>query len=148
MDTLVRAIHQHPRCSKLDVDGLLSYTLLGDVYRGIWQNSITVAVKKLKLPEYVIQFEKEAFILQYTSFAFSHHRALSHPNIVQFFGIYYDGKENYLVTEFMDGGNLSELFEQRRQKNASFSTEELVEMYSRHCTNALGRSMLLLGCST
>ncbi len=31
----------------------------------MWQRSIVVAVKKLKNPEYYVQLEKEAYILQY-----------------------------------------------------------------------------------
>ncbi len=35
----------------------------GDVYRGLWQNSIVVALKKLKYKEQSELFEKEANIL-------------------------------------------------------------------------------------
>jgi tyrosine-protein kinase Tec len=33
-------------------------------------------------------------------------RTLSHPNIVQFFGIYFEGTDRYLVTEFITKGSL------------------------------------------
>ncbi len=56
-------------------------------------------------------------------------RTLSHPNIVQFFGIHIDGKNTYLVTEYLDQGNLSELFAKARTADKRFGTTEFTQMY-------------------
>lgn len=47
----------------------------------------------------VAEFEKEASTLQ----------SLSHGNIVQFYGIYKNGADTYIVTEFMDKGSVRDL---------------------------------------
>lgn len=55
-----------------------------------------VALKKLKNEEQIKEFEKEVSIL----------RQLAHKNIVQYFGLFVDEKEEkYMVTEYMNKGS-------------------------------------------
>jgi serine/threonine protein kinase len=48
----------------------------GEVYRGIWQGTTEVALKKLKNREGAQEFKHEAEMLQ----------SISHPYVVQFYG--------------------------------------------------------------
>jgi len=67
----------------------------GSVYKGVWDNT-TVAMKLLHDSQ-TQEFMDEALLL----------RTHSHPNVVQFLGVYKSPKgELFIVTEFMDGGSL------------------------------------------
>src|SRR5690242_7683890 len=63
----------------------------------MWQGTTPVALKKLKSQEQLKEFESEATMLQ----------SLTHPNVVQVFGIFTDAEgSKYLVTELLSKGNL------------------------------------------
>lgn len=71
----------------------------GDVYRGHYFGT-TVCIKVLKVnkknPDDVKSVERE---IQYF-------KSLSHPNLVQFFGMLEKAEKMYIVTEYVPGGNL------------------------------------------
>jgi serine/threonine protein kinase len=73
----------------------------GDVYRGTWNGTTTVALKKLKDKSMFVSFASEASMLQ----------TLKHPNVVQFLGIYSnsDSGDQYIVTEYLSLGSLDVL---------------------------------------
>jgi sugar lactone lactonase YvrE/predicted Ser/Thr protein kinase len=75
----------------------------GLVSKGLWNNT-KVALKQLKDLSKIDEFLKEAKILQ----------ELMHPNIIQYFGIYYDGENPLLVMEFMYRGNLLHLLKSKK----------------------------------
>ena len=93
----------------------------GEVYRGLWKSITPVALKKLKDEEQLKEFEKEAEILKLKKsnivFLLFFYRSLAHRNIVQFFGIYNTGTEQYMVTEFMSKGSLLELLRSEGPEN-------------------------------
>ena len=60
----------------------------GEVFLGEW-NTVSVALKKLRSQESLSEFEKEADVL----------RQLRHPHVLQFFGIYKQDFDYYMVTE-------------------------------------------------
>jgi len=68
----------------------------GEVFEGLWQGVVKVAVKKLHNPEAFEEFKKEAHIL----------KLLRHPNIVSLYGLHITEKESLIVTELMNLGNL------------------------------------------
>ena len=86
----------------------------GAVYRGLWQDTTVVALKKLKGIEQLKEFETEVNTLRYVQLQFhsfpSYHllfRSLDHPNIVHYFGIYSaPNGVHYIVTEFLSKGSL------------------------------------------
>ena len=51
-------------------------------------------------------------------------RKLSHPSIVQYLGIYVQGKEFYIVMELMNAGNLHYLL----QSSTQFTETDLLTM--------------------
>ena len=70
----------------------------GIVYRGIWNGTTAVALKKLKSKEELKDFLQEASMLQ----------SLNHPNIVRCLGIHVSPSsgEQYIVMEFLSKGSL------------------------------------------
>jgi len=75
----------------------------GVVKKGIWLKSVDVAIKTLNnLPEFISDEEKDSFFREMKLLS-----ELRHPNIVSMYG--YCKKNNYifLVTEFIQGGDLS-----------------------------------------
>ncbi len=67
----------------------------GDVFKGTWQGSVPVALKRVKLEDDTEDINREASILS----------RLAHPHIVQMYGMYEDVKGNkYMVTEFLNKG--------------------------------------------
>ena len=82
-------------------------SVAGDVYRGIWQGTTNVALKKFKQDTRVEDFAREAAIL----------KALHHPNIVQFLGLHTSAEgQHYIVTEFLSQGSLSSLLQEAKTK--------------------------------
>jgi len=83
----------------------------GDVYKGIWNGTTAVALKKLKLQE-----NNESFLTESSTL-----KKLHHPNIVQFLGIYTEKNGTlYIVTEFLSLGSLDLLL--RENRNIEFNS--------------------------
>ncbi len=112
------------------------------------QGVTPVALKKLKNEEHVREFEKEAGILQFVDDFFSYliFRSLSNYNIVQFFGIYRDAQDKYIVTEYLSKGSLTDLFSS--DERTSVTLVDLLSMYCciRKFLIVLGHVMPLLAC--
>eukprot|EP01113_Clastostelium_recurvatum_P010908 TRINITY_DN1547_c3_g1_i3.p1 TRINITY_DN1547_c3_g1~~TRINITY_DN1547_c3_g1_i3.p1 ORF type:complete len:573 (+),score=96.79 TRINITY_DN1547_c3_g1_i3:22-1719(+) len=89
----------------------------GKVYRGEWQG-VPVAMKTVGAAERKEDLQDEAAILM----------SLTHPNIVQFLGLYQDDKDDilYIVTEFIPDGSLDSLL--RKNSPATISRPQLFEM--------------------
>eukprot|EP01119_Soliformovum_irregulare_P002202 TRINITY_DN1246_c0_g2_i1.p1 TRINITY_DN1246_c0_g2~~TRINITY_DN1246_c0_g2_i1.p1 ORF type:complete len:844 (+),score=234.65 TRINITY_DN1246_c0_g2_i1:364-2532(+) len=68
----------------------------GEVYRGIWEKTTPVALKKLRADDCKQDFDREMKFL--SNFA--------HRNIVQFLGIFVENSNRYIVTEFLELGSL------------------------------------------
>lgn len=64
--------------TEVEIDERLGGGNFGEVYRGTWQGSTDVALKKLKDSEHLQDFLREATALL----------SLNHPNIVRFLGLY------------------------------------------------------------
>jgi sugar lactone lactonase YvrE len=96
----------------------------GSVYKGMWNKSVEVALKTIGEENKGISkdFLNEVELLE----------KLKHPNIVQFFGVYYDPKneEHFIVMEFMNKGSLLSLL---RQNVNEFSSDQLVELSAQVC---------------
>ncbi len=83
----------------------------------MWQSSVPVALKRLKLEEEAGAIYNEAAILS----------KLSHPNVVQLFGMFEDVRGyKYMVTEYVSRGSLATVL----TKDKSFSAADLLEMYN------------------
>lgn len=94
---------------KLD---LLGRGGMGDVFRATdTQTGQSVAIKALKpnvvagQPEMVARFVQEGEML----------RRLNHPNIVQMLAAVEESEQHYLVMEYVSGGSLQELLEQKKR---------------------------------
>lgn len=104
----------------------------------MWNDVTPVAMKKLKSQDQFKEFASEAAMLQ----------CLTHPNIVQFFGIYSEHTDKYLVTELLSKGNLQTLL---MEEGESLSVLELVGMANEcaagmfylHQQNVLHRDLAL-----
>jgi len=78
------------------------------VYKARW-NGKTVAVKEMQhTRKNQIMYKREVAI----------HRSLSHPNIVQFFGIHIDPRRLWIVMEYAELGSLAKLYEEHRAETA------------------------------
>jgi len=87
----------------------------GDVYRGKWQSTVEVALKKLKKQDQVEEFVAETNMLR---------NLKAHPNIVRFIGTYVDNENaDYLVTEFCPYGSLNQFLFNRDE---DFAEQQLV----------------------
>ncbi|KAL2344295.1 hypothetical protein Fmac_005580 [Flemingia macrophylla] len=89
-------------CSFSD-DNLLGKGGFGRVYRGTLKSGEVVAIKKMELPaikaaEGEREFRVEVDILS----------RLDHPNLVSLIGYCADGKQRFLVYEYMHNGNLQD----------------------------------------
>jgi len=72
----------------------------GEVYKGTWQGTTTIALKKSKTEESFREAVKEAKMLN----------SLNHPNIVRFLGFYVDKSgSKFIATEFLSLGSLDQL---------------------------------------
>jgi len=87
----------------------------GDVYHGLWNKSIDVALKTIRDASTLIELDKEANIL----------RTLDHPNVVHFFGVCNMNDQLFLVTEFMDEGSLDQFL---TKKKDLITNENLIQM--------------------
>lgn len=102
------------------------------MFKGNW-NGTDVALKLLKSEEQLADFEREASLLQYLFCKLDllltrlFQRALNHPHVVRYLGIYEDQqKKRYIVTEFMTKGSLSSVVDKERQ---TIATLDLIRMY-------------------
>ena len=79
----------------------------GDVFRGKWNRTTDVALKKLKSREHLEEFLREASMLQ----------SLNHPNIVHFFGIHVTPTgESFIVMEYLPEGSLDQVLQMNKNK--------------------------------
>lgn len=84
----------------------------GQVYRGEWNNrsvamkeiNIALAQQKLKL--------NEEEVMEALEWEISRLSTVSHPNIVQFYGLYEENEKIFLIMEFCEGGNLDKVLRQ------------------------------------
>jgi serine/threonine protein kinase len=87
----------------------------GSVFLGEW-NGTLVAVKRLNNEDAFRKFEREASILA----------KLSHPNVVQFLGIYNDvSGSSWLVTEYLPRGSLLDVLSSHK---SSLKVMDLINM--------------------
>ena len=91
----------------------------GQVYQGKWGER-PVALKKIDLIHAKKNFPHmdEAQILESLQWEVSRLSTVSHPNLVQFYGIYQEASQSYIVMEFCEGGTLQNAL---TQKNISWS---------------------------
>jgi serine/threonine protein kinase len=83
--------------SNIEIKEKLGSGNYGSVYRGLWNGKTAVAVKTLHGAQASKeQSLSEAKLLQ----------SLKHPNIVQFFGLFIQEGQYYLVMEYLENGNL------------------------------------------
>jgi len=87
----------------------------GQVFYGEWLGS-PVALKKLRSLEALREFQAEAGTLA----------DLSHPNVVQFHGIYSTRGEHYIVTEYLAKGSLLRTL--KESEIEEFSPYQLVQL--------------------
>jgi serine/threonine protein kinase len=78
----------------------------GEVFRGIWNKSIDVALKKLTNQQAMKDFTREAALLE----------VFQHPNIVQYLGVFQENSSEFIVTEYMSVGELSSLLQKNESK--------------------------------
>jgi len=91
----------------------------GQVYKGLWLGT-EVAMKKLKSPNHFNDFMTEAETLG----------KVNHPNIVRLLGLYEgDDKSQYIVTEFVKGGSLSDLLEKTK-----LTTDQMLNIAVQVCS--------------
>ncbi|XP_062871906.1 protein-tyrosine kinase 6b [Trichomycterus rosablanca] len=89
-----------------------------DVYRGKWKNSTSVAIKVLKNNESLDQreFQLEVEVL----------KRLRHDHLISLFAICTSSTPYYIITEYMDKGNLLDLL--RGQDGRALDSEILIDM--------------------
>eukprot|EP01119_Soliformovum_irregulare_P003903 TRINITY_DN1494_c0_g1_i1.p2 TRINITY_DN1494_c0_g1~~TRINITY_DN1494_c0_g1_i1.p2 ORF type:complete len:249 (-),score=102.74 TRINITY_DN1494_c0_g1_i1:279-1025(-) len=88
----------------------------GEVYRGLWQGTTSVALKKLRADDMCQDFDRECQFLQ--SFA--------HKNIVQFLGVFSENSDRYMVTEYLKFGALDSLL--KSETPESLDVNQLLHM--------------------
>ncbi|KAI4339348.1 hypothetical protein MLD38_024301 [Melastoma candidum] len=76
----------------------------GRVYRGVFRSGEVVAIKKMDVPAYRIAEGEREFRVEVDILS-----RLNHPNLVSLIGYCADGKQRFLVYEFMEKGNLQDL---------------------------------------
>jgi fyn-related kinase len=92
----------------------------GDVYEGLFDNKLKVAIKMLK-PSTTMNaqdFLKEASLM----------KKLKHPRLMQLYAMCTEKEPFYIVTEFMKNGNLLEFLQTPKGKRVNF--EILINMAS------------------
>jgi len=91
-----------------------------EVFKGIWNGTTRVALKKLHQQSDLKGFASEVQVLM----------QLRHPNIVWFFGLYQSASNDFfMVTEFLDGGNLRDFLLDKRTLKFSI----LIHMAANAC---------------
>jgi len=74
----------------------------GAVYQGLW-NTTRVALKQLIDTNHIAEFAIEAELL----------RKCNHPNVVRFFGVYFEENKPYIVMEYMNHGDVLSLLKEQ-----------------------------------
>lgn len=77
--------------SNVEIQEKIGGGAFGEVYRGTWDETTTVALKKLHSIDQLEEFRAEASIL----------RQLRHVKIVQFLGLFKKDEVEYICTEFL-----------------------------------------------
>lgn len=85
--------------SNVEIQEKIGGGAFGEVYRGTWDETTTVALKKLHSIDQLEEFRAEASIL----------RQLRHVKIVQFLGLFKKDEVEYICTEFLDRGSLDHI---------------------------------------
>mmetsp|Transcript_7721 Transcript_7721/g.28469 ORF Transcript_7721/g.28469 Transcript_7721/m.28469 type:complete len:518 (-) Transcript_7721:208-1761(-) len=91
----------------LEIQELIGAGAFGEVYKARWRGT-QVAVKKLSkiTEEFLKDFETEIAIVQ----------KLHHPNVVQYLGFCDHKGEKSLVSEYLTGGSLADLFSAQKRR--------------------------------
>ncbi|KAL5723618.1 non-specific serine/threonine protein kinase [Ranunculus cassubicifolius] len=84
-------------------DNLVGKGGFGRVYRGNLRSGEVVAIKKMELPPYKVAEGEREFRVEVDILS-----RLNHPNLVSLIGYCADGKQRFLVYEFMHNGNLQD----------------------------------------
>ena len=61
---------------------------------------------------------------------------LDHPNIIKFYDVFESKKPKHMiniVTEYADGGDLSEKIKERKNKNGNFTESEILDYFTQIC---------------
>jgi len=105
--------HGVSRISSVTIGSFLGDGAFGQVYKGNWGDKL-VALKKIDV-NYAAGNLKitEEEVFESLQWEVSRLSTVSHPNLVQFYGIYQDPKDGciYLVMEFCEGGTLQSKLE-------------------------------------
>eukprot|EP00027_Filamoeba_sp_ATCC50430_P000325 CAMPEP_0168555594 /NCGR_PEP_ID=MMETSP0413-20121227/8422_1 /TAXON_ID=136452 /ORGANISM="Filamoeba nolandi, Strain NC-AS-23-1" /LENGTH=763 /DNA_ID=CAMNT_0008586463 /DNA_START=44 /DNA_END=2335 /DNA_ORIENTATION=- len=92
--------------SNIEIKEKLGGGNFGEVFKGIWNGTTPVALKKLKSREQLQEFAQEAKVLL----------SLNHPNIVRCLGIHTSSSgDQYIVMEYLSSGSLDNVL--RREPN-------------------------------
>mmetsp|Transcript_13854 Transcript_13854/g.19241 ORF Transcript_13854/g.19241 Transcript_13854/m.19241 type:complete len:752 (-) Transcript_13854:300-2555(-) len=92
--------------SNIQIQEKLGGGNFGEVFKGIWNGTTPVALKKLKSREQLQEFAQEAKVLL----------SLNHPNIVRCLGIHTSSSgDQYIVMEYLSSGSLDNVL--RREPN-------------------------------
>lgn len=96
----------------ITLGSFLDQGAFGQVYRGDWGTK-PVALKKIDMEQAKENFPHldESEILESLQWEISRLSTLSHPNLVQFYGVYEEASQRYLVMEFCEGGTLQSTLE-------------------------------------
>jgi len=88
----------------------------GDVYKGLMDGEMDVAMKTIRSGELSKEFQKEVELL----------RLLNHPNVVRFYGVYTDDEiETFMIFEYCVEGSLDTLLQ---DNSATITSQDLFRM--------------------
>jgi len=96
------------------IGAALSSGCFGEVFKGMWQGTTHVALKRLH-DDKVNEFKAEEKILT----------KLQHTNIVQYLGVYNKNAEKYIVMEYLPLGSLDSVLQ---KDNRSIPVNQILEM--------------------
>ncbi len=102
-----------PHSVTFQTDKLLGKGAFGQVCQGKWGDRL-VAMKEIdiQLAQNKLGISEEE-VLEALQWEVSRLSTVSHPNLVQFYGIYKHQGKTYLVMEFCEGGSLQKVLEHR-----------------------------------
>ena len=106
----------------------------GEVYLASKQGSSNLyATKQLDKSKYISNPKAKKYIDNEISIL----KVISHPNLVKFYEIKDTSKYCYIITEFCNGGSLSECLEKYQNQNATAFSEEIVQYLMRQILDAM-----------